>query len=332
MAAIKQLASGKWQARIKRKGYKPVSKSFRTRKLADAWAREKEDEMERRVFVDSAKLENSTIENACTWYNAEVTPSIKEKCRQSQVDYTSEIFGKYTFHTLLPEYIVDYAVERLDEVKGGTVRKNLNLLKIIIDNYAAIHNIPILSNPVIQAKSILKIRGFNLSDKERDRRLENDEYHLLTTFNHQKHTLINDVVAFAVETAMRRGEISLMRRKHRTSTSTLYIPHTKTNVPREIPLSQLAINILDNLPVRIDGSFWGMEPDSITQAFCRMTSSLEIKGLVFHDLRHEGTSRLFELGLSIPEVAAITGHTDWKSLKRYTKLKPSNLAKKLRGS
>jgi site-specific recombinase XerD len=48
---------------------------------------------------------------------------------------------------------------------------------------------------------------------------------------------------------------------------------------------------------------------------------------VTHDLRHEGTSRLFEAGLSIEKVALVTGHKDWRMLQRYTNLKPEDLHK-----
>jgi len=41
-----------------------------------------------------------------------------------------------------------------------------------------------------------------------------------------------------------------------------------------------------------------------------------IESLRFHDLRHEATSRLFELGLNPNEVAAITGHKTLVMLKR----------------
>ena len=52
---------------------------------------------------------------------------------------------------------------------------------------------------------------------------------------------------------------------------------------------------------------------------------LAIKDLHFHDLRHEGTSRLFEAGFAIEQVALVTGHKDWKMLRRYTHLKPESL-------
>ena len=55
----------------------------------------------------------------------------------------------------------------------------------------------------------------------------------------------------------------------------------------------------------------------------------DIQDLHFHDLRHEATSRFFELGLNVVEVAAITGHKDLKMLQRYTHLRAEDLARKL---
>jgi len=64
---------------------------------------------------------------------------------------------------------------------------------------------------------------------------------------------------------------------------------------------------------------------SVGTAFRRACQDLEIEDLHFHDLRHEGTSRLFEAGFSIQHVALVTGHKDWKMLRRYTHLKPESL-------
>ena len=54
-----------------------------------------------------------------------------------------------------------------------------------------------------------------------------------------------------------------------------------------------------------------------------------LRGLCFHDLRHEATSRFFEKGLNVMEVAAITGHRDLRMLQRYTHLRAEDLALKL---
>jgi hypothetical protein len=42
-------------------------------------------------------------------------------------------------------------------------------------------------------------------------------------------------------------------------------------------------------------------------------------------MRHEATSRLFEAGFDIPEVSLVTGHKDWKMLRRYLNLRPDQL-------
>nr|WP_280842493.1 tyrosine-type recombinase/integrase [Sagittula salina] len=60
---------------------------------------------------------------------------------------------------------------------------------------------------------------------------------------------------------------------------------------------------------------------TINTAFTRACHAAQIKDLRFHDLRHEGVSRLFETGLSIPQVAAVSGHRSWSSLQRYTHLR-----------
>ena len=68
--------------------------------------------------------------------------------------------------------------------------------------------------------------------------------------------------------------------------------------PPRVPLSTVALTILDRLPRRLDGRIWGMRPDSISQTFERVCRAASIEGLTFHDLRHEATSRLFEKELN----------------------------------
>jgi len=74
-----------------------------------------------------------------------------------------------------------------------------------------------------------------------------------------------------------------------------------------------------------DGRIFPYCKRTATAAFARACDKLAIEDLHFHDLRHEGTSRLFEAGLSIQQVALVTGHKDWKMLRRYTHLKPESL-------
>ena len=61
--------------------------------------------------------------------------------------------------------------------------------------------------------------------------------------------------------------------------------------------------------------------DAVSAGFTRACKALTIKDLHFHDLRHEGASRLFEMGRTVPQAAAVTGHRSWSSLQRYTHLR-----------
>lgn len=61
----------------------------------------------------------------------------------------------------------------------------------------------------------------------------------------------------------------------------------------------------------------------------RLRKRVGLNELHFHDLRHEAISRFFELGLSLPEVALISGHREPRMLMRYTHLKAENVALKL---
>jgi integrase len=64
---------------------------------------------------------------------------------------------------------------------------------------------------------------------------------------------------------------------------------------------------------------------SVQKAFEVACSKAGVVDLHFHDLRHDGISRLFEAGYDIPRVALVSGHKTWKNLQRYTHIDPMSL-------
>lgn len=143
-----------------------------------------------------------------------------------------------------------------------------------------------------------------------------------------------DIISLALETAMRRGEIAgLTWDRVDLTRRVLRLDETKNGEVRAVPLSSRALVILRAMREKApdaQGFVFGLETaDAITKAFNRACLAAGIEGLRFHDLRHEGVSRLFELGLSLPEVAAISGHKTWAMLRRYTHLSAEALADKL---
>ena len=138
------------------------------------------------------------------------------------------------------------------------------------------------------------------------------------------------IVCIAIETAMRRSEILNIERDHiNIEQRLLAIPVTKTNTPRTIPLSSRALESINQLMSLLRGTHPRFRADSVTQSFSRACKRAGITNLHFHDLRHEATTRLFEKGLNVMEVALITGHKSLSMLHRYTHLKPESLVDRL---
>jgi integrase len=99
-----------------------------------------------------------------------------------------------------------------------------------------------------------------------------------------------------------------------------------------VPLSTKAVHLLEALPRHITDkrAFWEWKgTDSLEHTWRRAVLKSGIEDFRFHDLRHEATSRFFEKGMNMMEVATITGHKTLQMLKRYTHLKAEDLAKKL---
>ena len=157
---------------------------------------------------------------------------------------------------------------------------------------------------------------------KRERRLTETEYTFLVKGNYPQTTLRN-IIEVAIETAMRRGEILNIKPEH-IKGQTLLIPETKNSHPRTIPLTKRALYILENTQLPFP-----MSANAVRLAWDKLKKKGNIKDLHFHDLRHEAISCFFEKGLSIPEVALISGHKDVRMLFRYTHLKAEDILRKL---
>ena len=77
MATIIHRGPHQWQAKVRRKGYPPVTKTFETKAGATRWARLVESEMDHGAYVSREEAENTTFAEALTRYAKEVTPRKK---------------------------------------------------------------------------------------------------------------------------------------------------------------------------------------------------------------------------------------------------------------
>ena len=315
-----------WQAHIRRRGYPAQVRTFDTKAEAEAWAATIESEIARGVFVSRVEAEATSLTEALDRYQSEIVPTKKQSDRERRrvAELTRQLGGLAArpMAAIRGKDIVTFIRERTARGAGpNTVRLDLALLSHLFNTARTAWGMESLSNPV----DLVKGQRPKLPNG-RDRRLVGDEHARLLSAAHTYGGEIGPLITWAIETAMRRGEIAAMRWEHvDRKAKVLLIPETKNGTPRRVPLSTVALAVLDGLPRRLDGKVWGMRPDSISQAFERVCQAASIEGLTFHDLRHEATSRLFEKGLNPMEVAAITGHKTLQMLKRYTHLRAEDL-------
>lgn len=332
MATFRKRGDHQWQAQIRKRGYPRQTKTFETRAAAEAWARAIEVEMDRGFFVSRAEAESTTLRELLERYLTDVTP-----LKKGAGPETNRI--RALLHHPLAQRIVgtvrgvDMALfrdERLRKVSPSTVKKDLSILSHLFEVARKEWGVYV-QNPVRDIK-------LPPHAKARDRRLrggvdgqESEESRLLKACGKARNPFLLPVVLLALETAMRQGElISLRWENIDLNRRTACLPDTKNGESRTVPLSTTAATVLCDLPRSISGPvFPGLTTEAIKRAYIRATRTAGLYNLRFHDLRHEATTRLFEKGLNIMEVASVTGHKDLRMLRRYTHLKAEDLAKKL---
>lgn len=321
MASIEQRGQF-WRAKVRIKGYPEQSASFDRKTDAKLWAQQIESEMRRGVFVSREEAERTSLSEACDRYIREILPQKKSQAPEtSRINTLKAHLGEYSLAALNSSLIASFRDKRLKEVGNQSVIHEINILNRILKHADMEWGISLPSGlPTARIKKPSKPKG-------RDRRIVGDEIDRIVDASQSPS--LKAVLTIALETAMRRSEISSLRWEYiNFDKQIINLPDAKTGA-RSVPLSKAAVKLLKSIPRNLDGRVFHMLPDSITRAFTRACKSAGIENLHLHDFRHEATSRAFEKGLNIMEASILTGHKDLQSLKRYTHLKAEDIAKKL---
>lgn len=330
MATITKRSNG-WAVQIRRKGYPQQTRTLPTKSDALAWAREQEGRIDRALAPINLKLlKGTTLRDVLERYLTEVTPT-KDSAYTEEVRLKKllreQAFCNLALADLSPKAFSEYRNARLAVVKPGTVHRELGLMRHALEVARREWDMDLPLNPLD------KVKRPRLNNA-RDRRLDHGDYELLSdALQTTRNPYVAPIVDFAIHTAMRRGEILALRWEQiNWHNRTAYIADSKTGVPRTIPLLDGALAVLEKL--RGDakrGTIFPISMEALKQAWERARNRAGLDDLHFHDLRHEAISRLCEMGLTLPEVALISGHRDPRMLFRYVNLRPADLAKRLKG-
>lgn len=317
-----------WFAQIRRKGFAARYKSFATKGEAQTWARQQEALIDSGEGVSGiAPHRKLTLSELLSRYMDEVSP--RKRGAASEIARLKKMqrspMCQLGVQGLTPAAVAAYREQRLSSAKPGTVRRELATLRHALDVARREWGAILTHNPA-------RLVALPIAHDARDRRLNPGELEkLLAALASTRNVEVQPIVLLAIETGLRRGELLGLHWQHISLTNrTAHIPHTKTGVARTIPLTDAAVDILGSLSCK-DGFVFAISANGFRQAWERLRKRAGLADLRFHDLRHEAVSRFCELGLSIPEIAVISGHRDPRMLLRYSHIRADDLAKRLAG-
>lgn len=315
----------KWRAQVSRNGRR-ISKDFETRREAQHWATQTEQEQRAPVAARGAK----TFGEALKRYSEEVTPQKKgarwEAVRLAKLrqDRIADIqCGKLT-----PEDLADWRDRRLKSVAAASVNRELNLISSVIERARKEWGW-IRENPV---RDITRPKN----PRHRDRRIDAGEIErILIALGYEdvgeiqtRQQEVGLAFLLALETAMRLGEILTLqwvdvhlRQRYLT------IRDSKNDDSRDVPLSLRAVELLSRMPKdRVTVFTCGRDVASVL--FRRAVRACQIPDLRFHDSRHEAITRLARK-LDVLDLARMIGHRDLRSLRVYYNATAAEIAGRL---
>ena len=333
MASI-QKRGNYWRVQIRKQGYPALSATFDTRAEAALWAAQQEKRLTEQTpaqVVRQIRDQEYRLKDALDRYAVEILPG-KKPTTQRRDRGILKVLGNECG---------DLSMAKLDGpllsgmIRQWQVRLSANSIRLYLALLSHLYNIARKEWGMVDLINPVELVRKPKLPQGRDRRLVGDEEERLLFACNAMNPELADIVTFAIETAMRQGEILGLEWRHvHWLDHTAYLPDTKNGTARVVPLSVRAEEALQRQQARgsgISGRVWTYTNDGMRASYAKALKRAGIVGLTFHDLRHEATSRFCEKGIPIMTVQAITGHKSTQMRKRDTHIAGKVLVDAVRG-
>lgn len=309
------------------------SRTFDRKAAASAWIKKREAELKNDTSqLGRTRRPSSKLSDAIDKY---VESSLKEIGRtKGQVLSAIKQFpiADKECSTITSQDIVKFAELLNDGREPQTVGNWISHLASVFALARPAWNLPLDQQAMIDAQVVMKRLGLITKSRQRNRRPTLEELDKILTYFTDRQTRVRQhmpmtmVILFALFSTRRQEEICRIEwddyeKEHkRVLVRDMKNPGEKIGNDVWCDLTDEAIAIIEAMP-RKKARIFPYTSNTVSTSFTRACKILEIEDLHFHDLRHEGVSRLFEMGWNIPHVATVSGHRSWTSLKRYTHIR-----------
>ncbi|MFL9987627.1 site-specific integrase [Paraburkholderia sediminicola] len=312
-----------WRVQIARKGIR-LSGSFSTKKAAEAWAVEKESEIMKGTYSGAG---SRTVSDLFDEYAKRVSGGKQgghweitrfKAFKKNFPDLAGKLLTETNSHDWgLWRDARLAGTDKMRPVGAGSVIREVNLFSAAFQT--SVREWKWLSaSPLTDMKRpkdpLPRSRVYSAEEIDRLMLCAGYEFDQTPT---TKTARVASAFLFALETAMRMGEIVGMDwNRVDLERRFVHLPKTKTGIPRDVPLSPRALEILgqlEPLKVEFEGSVFGLE-SAITEAlFRKFKTAAGIDGATFHDTRRTALTRLAR-HFTVLELAKISGHRDIRIL------------------
>ncbi|GEP09284.1 tyrosine-type recombinase/integrase [Methylobacterium gnaphalii] len=308
------------------------SQTFDRRPAANAWIKKRERELAEPGALAIGKLDDPKLGAVIDRYTKDSRQKIgRTKAQVLRALKTYDIAGKRC-STISSSHIIELAQELLASRQPQTVGNYLSHLGSIFAIARPAWGYPLNDSAMDDAMKVAKRLGLISKSKQRNRRptlAELDK--LMTHFGNVRHRRpsslpMQRIIAFAIFSTRRQEEITRITWADLDDEGSRILVRDMKNPGQTAgndiwcELTPEALAIVRAMPNDHDQIF-PFTGDAISAAFTRACAFLGIVDLTFHDLRHDGVSRLFEMGRTLPLAASVSGHKSWQSLQRYTHIR-----------
>lgn len=320
MASITKHSSG-YRAQIKltlRPDLPPhrESKTFPTRREAQAWAVQREAELKDNAIADP-RLQH-TLLCAMRKYAMEISPTKRgerwEKVRLSAFELYNLPLHKPLI-SITSQDIADFRDSRARTIAPASVRRELSVLSSVFET-ARLEWGWTDRNP---CRDIRK----PANSKHRERVLQWWEIkRMLRQMNYRRSgrvTSTGQAVAIcmliALRTGMRAGELTGMR-WDQVNERYCHLPTTKTGRPRDVPLSSKARVLFARMRGWDEEMVFGVKAATLDALFRKYRSRAGLEGFTWHDTRHTAATMVSKK-VNVLDLCKIFGWTDPKMAMVY---------------
>ena len=323
---------GRWTTRVSTSN-SVLKKTFNTKKEAIAWGAIKDLELEQ---GKQSSGETSTFAELGWIYQRRYSVLKAESTAKTETTIINKLsrqkWAKVPLHSLTADDLWEWREQRSKECSPNTLRREIAIMRSVIRKAAdlGVHVDEALFLQIPKPKEVAR-------EPKRITEADMQQLEMAAQANHKRNPYMKPLIRLAVETGMRRGELlNIAWSDVDLAKGFIRIPavKAKTNKDRNIPLTPKAKRIVADLAVDNDNQelVFDVTGNAVRCAFQHLRERAGMPHLHFHDFRHEAVSRFYDMGLTTPEVMAISGHRSVDMVERYSHASTTNLVAKLQGA